>query len=129
MNITFSWKRDLDYYVPISKSDHFNNDGINLLDCLLMDNGGLPYLESVPWLEEGIKRGIAVAGGAIESSDWTRETWGVTLNNGEAKIYSLYENNYLQTISLKRFVKVLKAWMIFIQSQPNEWISETLNLD
>ncbi len=94
MNITFTWSRNFEGYTPVSKSDFLNQDGISLLDCVLMDSGGLPYLDSLPWSNEGIKRITSVAAGASESSDWDRETWGVEFTNNKAKIYSLHDEEY-----------------------------------
>ncbi len=128
MNIKFSWSRNAESYTPVSKSDLLNQDGISLLDCVLMDSGGLPYLDSIPWLNEGIKRITSVATGALESSDWDRETWGVEFRNNKAKIYSLHDEEYFQTISLDGFSKVLQEWIAFLQSQPDDRESEILNL-
>jgi hypothetical protein len=94
MNIKFSWKRDADGFHPVSESNLLNQDGFSLLDCVLMDSGGLPYLETVPWLNEGIKRIKSVTTGELESSDWSRETWGVEFRNNKAKIYSLHDEQY-----------------------------------
>lgn len=77
INVNFSWKLEADGYTPVSSSSFLNQDGVSLLDCVLMDSGGLCYLETIPWLDEGIKRIKSVATGELESSDWNRETWGV----------------------------------------------------
>jgi len=126
MNITFSWERETDGYTPVSRSNLLNEDGVSLLDCVLMESGGLPYLETIPWLEEGIRRIKSVAIGELESSDWGRETWGVEFRNNTAKIYSLHDEEYIQILSLDGFSKVLQEWTAFLQSKPED--SETLNL-
>lgn len=89
-------------------------------DGVLMDSGGLPYRDTIPWLNEGIKRITSVATGELESSDWSRETWGVELRNPTAKIYSLHDEEYVQTLSLDGFSKVLRAWTAFLESKPDD---------
>lgn len=128
MNITFSWKRDADGYVPESSSNLLNQDGINLLDCVLMDSGGLPYLETIPWLDEGIRRIKSVATGELESSDWSLETWGVKFRSNTAKIYSLHDEQYFQILRLDEFSKVLQEWSAFLQSKPDDGKTETLSV-
>lgn len=130
MKITcnFSWKRDGDGYTPVSSSNLLNQDGVSLLDCVLMDSGGLSHLEIITWLDEGIRRINFVATGALESSDWSRETWGVELRKTKAKIYSLHDAEYFQVLSLDGFLKALEQWRAFVQSKPAESKSETLNL-
>src|SRR4051812_30990061 len=120
MNIRFSWERHADGYDPVSESDFRNKAGVSLLDDVLMDSGGLPYSETIPWLNEGIRRIMSVATGESESSDWSRETWGVEFRNNTAKIYSLHDETYFQTLSLDGFSKVLRAWTAFLQSKPGD---------
>lgn len=81
-----------------------------------MDNGGLCTSETIPWLNEGIKRVKAVASGEVESSDWNRQTWGVKFQSETAKIYSLYDETYLQTLSLTGFRTALEEWIGFLQT-------------
>lgn len=128
MNIEFSWKHDADGYSPVSKSNLVNHDGVSLLDCVLMDSGGLPYLETIPWLNEGVKRIQSVAVGKCDAADWSRETWGVELREGEAKIYSLYDEAYSQVLSLDVFARILQEWMAFLQSRPDSERVETYSI-
>jgi hypothetical protein len=128
MNITFSWRRDADGYSPVSKSDLFNQDGLSLLDCVLMDSGGLSYSKTIPWLDEGIKRIKSVATGESEFSDWSRETWGVEVRDNKAKIYSLHDAKCFQILSLDVFMKVLQEWAAFLQSKQHDWETKTLDI-
>ena len=121
MNIEFSWKRDAGGYIPVSRSSLLNQDGISLLDCVLMDSGGLRYSETIPWLNEGITRITSVGTGELESSDWSRETWGVEFRNATAKMYSLHDEDYFQILSLDGFSKVLQEWTAFLKSEPDDW--------
>lgn len=128
MKIIFTWSRNCEGYNPVSKSDFLNQDGISLLDCVLMDSGGIPYSDSLPWLNEGLKRITSVATGALESFDWDRETWGVKFRNNKAKIYSLHDEEYFQTMSLAGFSRVLQEWIAFLQLRPDDRESKILNL-
>lgn len=51
MKIHFSWKRDGDRDCPVSKSDSLNDNGVSLLDCVLMDDGGLSYSATMAMAE------------------------------------------------------------------------------
>lgn len=128
MNITFSWRFDFDRYDPICKSDILNDDGISLLDCILMDSGGLRYSETNPWLNAGINKIISVVSGELDSAEWIRETWGVYLKNGEAKIYSLHSEDYFQIISINSFLLVMQEWRGFLLSRPDLSHTRTISL-
>ena len=116
MNINFSWNGD----TPCCDSDSLNQDGISLLDCLLTDDGGSGIEQSLAWIDEGIRRVQAVESGELESSDWNRETWGVVLGKHLARIYSLHDEEYFQTVSIEGFLKVLQAWSGFVQTHRSE---------
>lgn len=127
INVNFSWKHEADGYTPVSSSYFLNQDGVSLLDCVLMDNGGLCYLETIPWLDEGIKRINSVATGELESSDWNRETWGVEFRKNKAKIYSLHDEEYFQILSIDGLLKALQEWTAFLQSKPDDQKTEAPN--
>lgn len=120
MKISFSWRHDADCCTPFSETHPPGHDDFSLLDCLLMDSGGLGYAETIPWLNEGIKRVVAVAIGEQESSDWSRETWGVEFRNNTARIYSLHDEECSQVLTLGAFSKALQEWTAFLQTKPND---------
>lgn len=120
MEIVFSWNHDADGSTPVSKSNLGSHEDFILLDCVLMDSGGLGDAETIPWLNEGIKRIRSVATGELESSDWSRETWRVEFRNNTATVYSLHDLECSQVLSLGAFSKALQEWTAFLQSQPND---------
>lgn len=120
MNVCFSWSLVDDRFVPVSRSTLLNHDGFSLLDCILMDDGGLSRLKTIPWLIEGVKRCTSVAGGDSESSNWDRETWGVEFDRRGATIYSLHEPGYFQTLRLDGFLEALRIWIDFLQAAPDD---------
>ncbi len=128
METTFSWNRIAQEFTPVSSSNLLNQDGICLLDCVLMDCGGVSYLESIAWLNEGMDRISSVAAGSVRSSNWRRETWGVEFMNNKARIYSLHDETYFQAVSLDAFSKVLQEWIAFLQSQPDARNSKVFDL-
>jgi hypothetical protein len=118
MKITFSWDNSTDTLSPCCTSEVVNSDGISLLSCLLMDDGGLPYLQTVPWIYEGISKIDAVLRGEVDSYRWDREAWGVLITAGEAIIYSLLDEDYFEVISAQEIKSALESWGEFIQSEP-----------
>lgn len=128
MNITFSWENMAGTLSPCCASEVVNSDGISLLACLLMDDGGLPYLETVPWICEGISKIDAVLRGEISSYSWDREAWGVSISAGEAKIYSLHDEDYFEVTSAQEIRKALDSWRAFIQSTPTVGDKKSIEL-
>ncbi|MDK1399555.1 hypothetical protein [Pseudomonas protegens] len=102
---------------PGCRSGVLNGDGVDLLACLLMDDGGQPYLETVPWLDEGLNKIRQISIGQIEVVEWSRDAWGVVLAGKVAKIYSLYYGAYFLDVTLEDFEGALRAWKKFILSQ------------
>lgn len=119
MKVTFLWESTAGVISPYCTSETVNRDGINLLSCLLMDDGGIPYLQSIPWIREGIKRIDTVLSGEAVSSSWDRESWGTLMIIGRVKIYSLHDEDYFEDVTLQQFKNALVLWVSFIESKPN----------
>lgn len=56
MKLHFSWKESGGALSPTCSSTMVNRDGVSLLACLLTDEGGQLFLDTVPWLDEGLDR-------------------------------------------------------------------------
>lgn len=117
MKLNFSRKEIFGRTECFCSSDSVNKDGVSLLACLLMDNGGLPESNTVPWLEEGLARTDAVVSGALTSSTWDREDWGATITIDAVEIHSLHKDDYTEVISSLSFRIALSTWNAFIQSK------------
>ncbi|CUI08767.1 hypothetical protein BN2497_12311 [Janthinobacterium sp. CG23_2] len=65
---------------------------------------------------------------ASEVADWCRDAWGVELINGQAKIYSLHDENYCELLDINLFEIALLAWKDFIQSIPDAGITKVIKL-
>jgi hypothetical protein len=115
MQLTFSWmNKD-----PCCSSPTVNKDGVSLLCCILMDNGGLSLENTVPWIDHGIARLDAVMSGEATTDDWGRETWGAEVWADEVRIYSLLDEDYSESITALSFRRALVAWREFILSPPD----------
>lgn len=119
MNIIFSWKNSADTLTPCCTSDVVNSDGISLLSCLLMDDGGIPFLQTIPWINEGISNINSILRGEVNSYSWDREAWGAFITVNKVKVYSLLDENYFEVISIQEIKNALESWVKFIQSEPN----------
>lgn len=119
MRLTFSWHEQFGKLEPVCESDSFNQDGISLVSCLLSDTGGLPYISTLPWIDEGLRRIDAVKRAEAESLRWGREDWGALLSRDGAKIYSLHDEDYADVMPLQPFEAALRAWKDFLQTSPD----------
>ncbi|WLQ16461.1 hypothetical protein O5O45_11070 [Hahella aquimaris] len=118
MKVTFSWEDVAGTLSPCCKSGVTNHDGISPLCCLLTDNGGIRYAETVGWIEEGVVRADSVLNGETASSTWGREDWGALLTSDGAKIHSFYDENYFEIIPIEVFRHILTSWRDFLLSIP-----------
>jgi hypothetical protein len=128
MKLVFLWEESADGLYPSCNSSVVNECGVSPLACLLVDDGGQRYLDTVHWLEEGVRRIRSVKYLEVDLTDWSREAWGVELSIGQAKIYSLYDDNCFEIVSLDAFEIALVAWKIFIQITPKRDAVQTLEI-
>ncbi|MET1256926.1 hypothetical protein [Aliikangiella maris] len=119
MKLELYWEEDDGQLVPRCHSDDVNSDGINLVSCLLMDDGGIPYQETVQWIEEGVEKVEAISNDSNSSLDWSREAWGASLTPEVTKVYSLHDEEYFSEISTSEFKEILTMWRDFIKSTPD----------
>ena len=118
IRLSFSWVTDHEASRPACECDSVNCDGISLLECLLMDDGGCGNQQSVAWLDEGLRRISHLEFGIITQVDWCRETWGAQMTTHAVKLFSLHDESYAQTMPLIQFKAALLAWKDFLQSSP-----------
>ncbi|QXI29955.1 hypothetical protein [Pseudomonas vanderleydeniana] len=116
MKIDFFWGEYFGRMAPHCSSDVCNEAGIDLLACLLMDDGGIPYFETVPWLDHGLSLIQQIRNGGSKQGDWARDCWGAILSVERVRIYSLYDENYFVDMSLDDFEQALLGWKGFIVS-------------
>lgn len=118
MKISFLWNNLEEVFRPFCTSDVVNDDGISIVSCLLMDDGGLSYTDTISWIDEGLDRITSVLSGKESSMDWSRESWGASITVDCVIVYSLYDEDYSQTLSINNFEKLLVAWKDFLNYGP-----------
>jgi hypothetical protein len=127
MKIQFFWKPQFGKIIPFCDLVGVNEDSVSSLVCLLLDDGGQNYLDTIPWLEEGLNRLEAMKKNKVMTY-WSREAWGAELTEKEVKIYSLHDESYFQICSLDSFRKVLSSWIIFIKSNHDVNSSQVIEI-
>jgi hypothetical protein len=129
MKLTFSWHAPfVDRLEPRAESDARNEEGLDLVSNVLMDTGGLAYLSTVPWLEEGLQRVAAVERGEAASLDWGREDFGVRFERDRATVYSHYVDSCVQSMDLSAFAAALRAWIDFIRQPADVQVTVSIDL-
>lgn len=123
MKMTFSWVEVFGRLEPKCLTD-----GARQFANLLVDDGGQPFLETIPWLDEGLRLAALVKGGQAELASWDREAWTADLTKHEANIHSLDDDACFQVVGLDSFERVLTAWRRFIQLPPDAAHSEEIEV-
>ncbi|UBY95736.1 DUF5376 domain-containing protein [Pseudomonas cannabina] len=118
MRLHFSWEESVGALSPVCSSNVVNRDVVSPLACLLTDDGGQLCLDAVPWLTEGLDRIRAAKEAKVNFVDWSRDAWGAELTKENAKIYSLYDENYFELITIDSFEMTLATWLDFIKQKP-----------
>ncbi|WP_256233653.1 MULTISPECIES: hypothetical protein [unclassified Pseudomonas] len=114
MKITFFWIDDDGGREPSCRSDILSREGVDMLACLLTDSGGQRQKSTLNWIDEGISRVDLVCGEEVDISEWSRDSWGVELKKGVAKIYSLYDETCFSIMPIEEFKKALLSWREFV---------------
>lgn len=116
MNIRFFIKESAEVSCPRCSTDVVGVDGVDLLACILIDDGGVPFNDTIPWLDEGVNRLLAVRRDEKVFMEWARDAWAAHISKDGVKIYSLYDEDFSVTISLDDFEKALRGWKDFLIS-------------
>lgn len=119
MKMIFYWFNEWGSLAPQADSDVKNEDGISLISCLLMDDGGLPYDSVLAFIREGVLRANKVLNGEIDSCRWDREVWGALLSHDNVIVSSFLNEGYEQILNTQSFRQILIAWEHFFQSTPD----------
>ena len=116
--IYFSWELKNGDVEPVVHAYSGAPDHVDLMACLLMDEGGVGYGRSVVWLDKGLRLVMSVKTGIVIHQEWSRETWSAFMQGGMVEICSLYDEDYCQSIEIERFEKILMAWREFLFTVP-----------
>lgn len=128
MKLIFSWTENQNRFSPSCTSSFSNAEGFSPLACLLMDDGGQIASNTVPWLYEGIAKINSIRKSKLASIDWSRDAWGAEIDKKRVKIYSLFDNDCFEIVSLEGFEKVLLAWLGFVSERPAVGASVELDI-
>ncbi|WP_080466313.1 hypothetical protein [Pseudomonas syringae] len=128
MKLHFSWDESGGALSSSVSSSIVNKDGVSPLACLLTDDGGQLFLDTVPWLDEGVVRIRSVKSSKINFSDWSRDAWGAELTKGQVRIYSLYDENYFELINIDSFERALLEWLNFVQLKPEVGVTQEVEI-
>lgn len=120
MRLKFAWQQSDGELSPSCCSDLVGKDGVSPLCCLLMDDGGQGFLDTVSWLEEGLRQVRSVMEHGGSEADWDRDAWGAALTHNQAKIYSLHDEEYFEVLDIALFENALSEWCDFIQQEPKQ---------
>jgi hypothetical protein len=80
------------------------------------------------WIQEGISRVEMILSGKAESLSWDREAWGVSMTIDEARIYSLHDEDYFESLTLQQLKNALVLWKNFVELEP-EYSGEQKNIE
>lgn len=129
MKIKLSWVSSVEGDVtPFCDSSVLRKDGVSPLACLLMDDGGQGYADTLPWLDEGIAKTSAAIKGDVIVENWSRDAWGAKISLDGVEVYSLYDEGYSEMLTVTMFLHALLAWREFVKSTPQIGIVQEVEI-
>ena len=128
MKMTLSWDTTAGRLAPCCSSSVVKSDGVSLLACLLMDDGGQDYQGTISWIDEGVARVDAVMNAEVSTGSWDRDAWGAKLRPDEVVIYSLHDDDYTEVLTPSMFRRALVAWREFLLSTPDVDITRQVDI-
>ena len=128
MKLTFEWRLAMGYLSLGCSSDVVSEEGYSPFAYILNDDGGLRPLDTLPWLVEGLERLYSVKELKVDFVIWGREAWSAEFNKAYVKVYSLYDDNVFEIVSVDSFEKALLAWIDFIQSPQIPGVSQEVEV-
>ena len=106
MIINFFWTENSPVKQPYAQTNITNEDGVDLLSCLLGDDGGCGhYVEDI---DKGLQSISLAKANREKMFDWARHSWAVEFRGESARIYSLYDEEYDVVMYLDDFEIALK---------------------
>lgn len=114
MKIEFFWTTNSPVKQPYPKTNIKNHEGVDLLACFLMDDGGCGCEDAVEDIDDGLYELGLFMSGKEKDFDWARHSWGAKKENKDIKIYSLYDEEYFVTMNIGDFNEAVKSWRDFI---------------
>ena len=119
MSLRFYWSEQHGRLEPACESDTVDRDGVSILASLLTDTGGTRYLDTLPWLDEGLRRLDAVKRGELPSARWGREDWGASFTSNRVEVFSLHDESFATVLRVETFERALRMWIEFLRGVPD----------
>lgn len=119
MKLEMFWDSSGGSLHPDCACDTESLPGASPLACLLSDDGGTGYLNSIAWLDEGLRQVHLVKRLEKSTAVWDRESWGANIELDGVTIYSLYDEDFSETVSFASFEDALTAWRLFLSKSPD----------
>lgn len=116
MKVEFFWSEDDGGRSPQCKSELLMEDGVDILSCLLMDDGGAGFERSIGWIDHGVASVREALAGGAEGS-WGRESWAARFNGQEARVYFMDDEDYGASLSTAKLESVLVSWRDFLSGK------------
>ncbi len=110
MKLLYYWQLQSGELIPLCNSDIAMHENTSLLECLILDDGGLSLSSTIQSVEEGIKLVRYVLSGNSSENYWDREAWGASFDIENTQIYSLHDDSYTSTVKTKDFLTALELW-------------------
>ncbi|TDO98873.1 hypothetical protein [Marinomonas balearica] len=118
MEIIFSWKIQWGTFEPYSEIENANEPSLDVLSALLMDSGGIPYLDTVEWLDVLVTKIKSIEAKVLERFEWSRESWSAIFEADNVTIYSLYDESCRINVPFTIFKSIFISWRSFLLSKP-----------
>lgn len=113
MKVELFWSERELRHQPECRSDFLMADGVDILACLLMDDGGTGFDCSIDWIDEGVTL-LHAALTERGAGDWGRESWAIRFDGEDARIYFMEEESYGAGLRTTLFESVLVEWRKFL---------------
>lgn len=112
MTINLFWTENGPVKQPYARTSITNEEGVDLLSCLLGDDGGCVH--SIEDIDDGLQSISLAKANRGGTFDWARHSWAVEFKGEGARIYSLYDEKYDVVMHLDDFEIALKGWRAFV---------------
>jgi len=128
MKYLFSWQQASNSYCPVCKPESKGEEDFSPLSCLLMDDGGIPYIETTQFVKQLIDKLDLILEKKSADISWDREAWGARCSKNGVTIYSLYDEEFSEIFSINDFRYLVSKWLEFIQTEPSLHLVKEIDL-
>jgi len=128
VKLKFSWKDVHGKVLPYCDTNYDPSGNLSPVCCLLMDDGGQDYRDTLPWIEKGIELATSVGHEGGATAEWDREAWGAVFAPEYVTIRSLVDDSVNQRLDADVFRLALSAWHQFLQGAADPGVTREVDL-